>query len=107
VIGQSQTHDIIAIVSWLILCMIAKYDFIFRITKKHYYCCCYVTVHIADGNCVNDICFCKFSVQESEFRVKNVQVRAGYILHIGNVEGTLRIGDHLKCCIDEVNRFMF
>lgn len=46
-------------------------------------------------------------VQESEFRVKNVQVRAGYILHIGNVEGTLRVGDQVKCCIDEVSKLRF
>jgi len=39
--------------------------------------------------------------------VKNVQVRAGYVLHIGTVEGTLRIGDQVKCCIDEVIPFPF
>lgn len=38
--------------------------------------------------------------------MKNVQVRAGYILHFGNVEGTLRVGDQVKCCIDEVNKFI-
>jgi len=53
--------------------------------------------------------FCSFCIcpQESEFRVNNVQVRAGYILHIGVVEGTLRVGDQVKCCIDEVNQFGF
>jgi len=39
--------------------------------------------------------------------VNNVQVRAGYILHIGNVEGTLRVGDQVKCCIDEVNVYIY
>ena len=34
--------------------------------------------------------------------MKNVQVRAGYVLHIGTVEGALRVGDQLKCCVDEV-----
>ena len=34
--------------------------------------------------------------------MNNVQVRAGYILHIGNVEGTLRVGDQVKCCVDDV-----
>lgn len=38
--------------------------------------------------------------------MKNVQVRAGYVLHIGNVEGTLRVGDEVKCCIDEVLNFL-
>jgi len=38
--------------------------------------------------------------------VKNVQVRAGYILHIGVVEGTLRVGDQVKCCIDEVGKYL-
>ena len=37
--------------------------------------------------------------------MKNVQVRGGYVLHIGNVEGTLRVGDQVKCCIDEVQKF--
>jgi alanyl-tRNA synthetase len=42
--------------------------------------------------------------EECEFRVRNVQVRAGYVLHIGNVEGTLRVGDKVKCLIDEERR---
>ena len=28
-----------------------------------------------------------------EFKVTNVQVRAGYILHMGTIEGTLKVGD--------------
>ena len=41
--------------------------------------------------------------QETEFRVKNVQVRGGYVLHIGSVEGTLMVGDKVKLQIDEVS----
>lgn len=42
--------------------------------------------------------------EEVEFRVKNVQVRGGYVLHIGVVEGTLRVGDTMKLLIDESRR---
>lgn len=35
--------------------------------------------------------------------MKNVQVRGGYVLHIGNVEGTLRVGDKVKCLVDGVS----
>jgi alanyl-tRNA synthetase len=28
-----------------------------------------------------------------EFKVSNVQVRGGYILHMGTIEGTLKVGD--------------
>ena len=28
-----------------------------------------------------------------EFRVTNVQVRAGFVLHVGRIEGSLRVGD--------------
>ena len=41
-------------------------------------------------------------VQEVEFVVKDVQVRGGYVLHVGSVEGTVRIGDKLTLCIDGV-----
>ncbi len=34
--------------------------------------------------------------------MKNVQVRGGYVLHIGNIEGTLKVGDTLKLFIDQV-----
>ena len=34
--------------------------------------------------------------------MKNVQVRGGYVLHIGTVEGTFRVGDTVKCLVDEV-----
>lgn len=44
-----------------------------------------------------------------EFKVTNVQVKGGYILHIGKLsavdaEGKLRVGDRLKLSIDEVRR---
>lgn len=41
-------------------------------------------------------------LQEFEFLVKNVQVRGGYVLHIGNVEGSLSVGDTVTLNIDEV-----
>ena len=40
----------------------------------------------------------------TEFCVKNVQVRGGYILHIGAVEGTLSVGDKVKCQVDHVSK---
>ncbi|XP_077983533.1 alanine--tRNA ligase, cytoplasmic-like [Glandiceps talaboti] len=42
-----------------------------------------------------------------EFKVTNVQVKGGYILHIGKlsaVNGQLKVGDKMKLCIDEVRR---
>jgi alanyl-tRNA synthetase len=39
-----------------------------------------------------------------EVKVTNVQVRGGYILHMGTVEGTLKIGDTVILQIDEVRR---
>ncbi|PFX26004.1 Alanine--tRNA ligase, cytoplasmic [Stylophora pistillata] len=41
---------------------------------------------------------------EVEFSVTNVQVHGGYVLHVGAVEGTLRVGDEMKCQIDEQRR---
>ena len=35
--------------------------------------------------------------------MKNVQVRGGYVLHIGNIEGTLQVGDKVKLFVDQVN----
>ena len=43
-----------------------------------------------------------FSCQEVEFSVTNVQIHGGYVLHVGAIEGTLRVGDQMKCQIDEV-----
>lgn len=34
--------------------------------------------------------------------MKDVQVRGGYVLHVGLIEGTVRIGDKLTLCIDGV-----
>ena len=45
-------------------------------------------------------------VQEVEFVVKDVQVRGGYVLHVGSVEGTVKIGDKLTLCIDGVMRMV-
>lgn len=42
--------------------------------------------------------------EEVEFSVSNVQVHGGYILHVGTIEGTLRVGDQLKCQIDDERR---
>ncbi|KAG6446232.1 alanine--tRNA ligase, cytoplasmic [Manduca sexta] len=39
-----------------------------------------------------------------EFSVKNVQVKGGYVLHIGKVEGCLKIGDNLSLHIDTERR---
>ena len=32
----------------------------------------------------------------------DVQVHGGYVLHVGALEGTLKVGDKMKCFIDEV-----
>ena len=39
-----------------------------------------------------------------EFKVQNVQVRGGYVLHIGTLEGELEVGDMVNLKIDEVRR---
>ncbi|XP_045521368.1 alanine--tRNA ligase, cytoplasmic [Pieris brassicae] len=39
-----------------------------------------------------------------EFSVKNVQVKGGYVLHIGKIEGILRVGDTLSLHIDTERR---
>jgi len=36
--------------------------------------------------------------------VKNVQVFRGYVVHIGAVEGTIRVGDTLKLHLDGARR---
>ena len=43
-----------------------------------------------------------FLSQEVEFSVTNVQIHGGYVLHVGAIEGTLRVEDQMKCQIDEV-----
>ncbi len=42
------------------------------------------------------------SLQRMEFTVKNTQVRGGYVLHVGTVYGTLKVGDHVTLRVDEV-----
>lgn len=37
-----------------------------------------------------------------EFSVEDVQVHGGYVIHVGKLEGTLKVGDKVKCNIDEV-----
>lgn len=39
-----------------------------------------------------------------EFTVRNVQVRGGYVIHIGVIEGTLKKGDKVILHIDEARR---
>lgn len=39
-----------------------------------------------------------------EFTVKNTQVRGGYVLHVGTVYGTLKVGDSVTMHIDETRR---
>lgn len=48
--------------------------------------------------------FIKVGDEGTEFTVKNVQVRGGYVVHMGNVEGTLRVGDEVKLNIDQSRR---
>jgi alanyl-tRNA synthetase len=42
--------------------------------------------------------------EDTEFTVKNVQNRAGYVLHIGEVEGVIKKGDILNQFIDTQRR---
>merc|ERR1719445_646438 len=41
---------------------------------------------------------------DNEVKVTNVQVRGGFVLHIGTVEGNLAVGDTVECSIDEDRR---
>ncbi|NXJ85810.1 SYAC protein, partial [Trogon melanurus] len=41
---------------------------------------------------------------KTEFTVKNVQVRGGYVLHIGTLYGNLKVGDQVHLSIDEARR---
>lgn len=52
-------------------------------------------------------CFIHLFSQEIEFSVQNTQVRGGYILHTGEIEGTLRVGDQVKLFIDQVIIILF
>lgn len=46
----------------------------------------------------------KVDDESIEFTVKNVQVRGGYVIHIGNLEGILRVGDKVILQIDTSRR---
>ncbi|KAK3908980.1 Alanine--tRNA ligase, cytoplasmic [Frankliniella fusca] len=46
----------------------------------------------------------KVGDESTEFSVKNVQVRGGYVLHIGSVEGTLKVGDSVTLHLDGARR---
>ena len=35
--------------------------------------------------------------------MKDTQVRGGYVLHVGSVEGCLKVGDKVTCTIDGVS----
>ncbi|NXX77212.1 SYAC protein, partial [Urocolius indicus] len=41
---------------------------------------------------------------KTEFTVKNVQVRGGYVLHIGTLYGSLKVGDQVHLSVDEGRR---
>lgn len=41
-----------------------------------------------------------------EFTVKKTQVRGGYVLHVGTVYGTLKVGDHVTLRVDEVRTYV-
>ncbi|XP_034032845.1 alanine--tRNA ligase, cytoplasmic-like isoform X2 [Thalassophryne amazonica] len=44
------------------------------------------------------------SEDRMEFTVKNTQVRGGYVLHVGTVYGTLKVGDRVTLYVDEARR---
>lgn len=35
--------------------------------------------------------------------IKDVQVKGGYVVHMGSVEGTIRIGDQVNLLVDTVS----
>ncbi|TKC33903.1 hypothetical protein EI555_012891 [Monodon monoceros] len=41
---------------------------------------------------------------KTEFTVKNAQVRGGYVLHVGTIYGSLKVGDQVRLFIDEPRR---
>merc|ERR1719219_2076415 len=41
---------------------------------------------------------------DNEVKVTNVQVRGGYVMHIGTVEGVVKVGDSVQSSIDEDRR---
>ncbi|XP_063763157.1 alanine--tRNA ligase, cytoplasmic [Eleginops maclovinus] len=44
------------------------------------------------------------SLQRMEFTVKNTQVRGGFVLHLGTVYGTMKVGDRVTLRVDEARR---
>ncbi|XP_054722603.1 alanine--tRNA ligase, cytoplasmic-like [Uloborus diversus] len=42
--------------------------------------------------------------EDTEFAVKEVQLQGGYVVHIGILSGTLRVGDKMRLLIDEERR---
>lgn len=48
--------------------------------------------------------FSKLGDEDFEFNVKNVQVRAGYVLHVGTLVGNLNVGDEIELNIDAERR---
>jgi len=42
--------------------------------------------------------------EDNEVKITNVQVRGGFVLHIGVVEGSFAVGDTVECSIDEDRR---
>lgn len=48
--------------------------------------------------------FTKETDESVEFSIKNVQVRAGFVIHIGSIEGTLRKGDSVNLHLDTSRR---
>ena len=43
------------------------------------------------------------SLQETEVVIRDVQVKGGYIVHMGCVEGTIRVGDKMNLLVDTVS----
>lgn len=48
--------------------------------------------------------FVKIQDEGNEFSVRNVYNKGGYIVHVGVVEGTLRVGDEIELNLDTVRR---
>ncbi|KAG8562405.1 hypothetical protein GDO81_015665 [Engystomops pustulosus] len=44
------------------------------------------------------------SEDKTEFSVRNTQIRGGYVLHVGTVYGTLKVGDRVHLYVDETRR---
>lgn len=45
-----------------------------------------------------------FFPKDTELKVHDVQVRGGYVLHVGVVEGTLSVGDNVRLQVDVERR---